>query len=210
MIIDIILLIFIVFSAYRGYKKGLISIVVSFVALILAIVLGFLFKEPVANYLYESTKFGKNIEESVNKVIEKNINSEFEKIDILNQIVSKKEIQSTQTLQQLSKSFTMFILKIISFVLILIGVYVICSLLQMLLNLFSDLPVIGTINKFGGAGINVLQLLVKIWIVLAIVYFIMPIQKTNTLKNFINSSVVTKALYENNFFISIIQNNIKI
>lgn len=210
MVIDVILIVLIAFSAYRGYKKGLVGILVSVVALILAIFLGFVLKEPVSNFLYESTGIGKSIEESVTKVIEENITKRSESINVFEELLSKQETQNAYEVGQLPKVVTMFILQIISFVLILILVYLACIILQMVLNIIFNLPVISIVNKFGGAGINVLQMLVKIWIALAIVYFIIPLQKTNTLSDLVNNSLITKNLYENNFFVSIIETNIEL
>lgn len=210
MIVDIILIALIAFSAYSGYKKGLVGILVSLVALVLAIFLGFALKDLVANYLYENTTIGKSVEESVAKVVNENLNNRSESTHVFEEILSKQENPVSYSMEQLPKVVTMFVLKIISFVLILVIVYIICFILQMLLNLFFSLPVISGINKFGGAGVNVLQMILKIWIVLAIVYFIMPIQKTNTLSKVVNNSLVTKTLYENNFFVSVIESNINL
>ena len=208
MIIDLILIALIVFSAYRGYKKGLIGIVISLVALILSIFLGFVLKDSLANYLYNNTFIGKSIEERVTNVINENLNTRSESTEVFEEILSKQENPIALSMQEMPKVVTMFVLKILSFVLILIFVYIICMLLQMLLNLFVSLPVISSINKIGGGAINVLQMLVKIWIVLAIVYFVIPIQETNTLSKNINDSLLTKTLYQNNFFVSVIESNI--
>lgn len=210
MIIDIILIALILFSAYRGYKKGLISILISLLALILSIFLGFTLKDSFANYLYENTKIGTTIEQNVDNIITQNINGRAESSTIFEEILSKQEIQNSYEMGQLPKVVTMFALKIISFISILVVVYIICLILQIVLNLFFKLPVISSINKFGGAIINSLQMLLKVWIILAIICFIMPIQKTNNLSNLINNSVITKGLYENNFFVSVIESNIKI
>lgn len=210
MIIDLILVALILFSAYRGYKKGLISILISLLALILSIVLGFTLKDSLANYLYENTKVGTTIEQNAQSIITQNIDGRTESLSLFEEILSNQEIQNSYEVSQLPKVVTMFSLKIISFVLILAGVYIICLILQLVLNLFFKLPVINSINKLGGAVINTLQTLLKVWIVLAIIYFMMPIQKTNDLSDLINNSFVTKGLYENNFFVSIIESNIKI
>ena len=210
MIIDLILVALILFSAYRGYKKGLISILISLLALILSIVLGFTLKDSLANYLYENTKVGTTIEQNAQSIITQNIDGRTESLSLFEEILSNQEIQNSYEVIQLPKVVTMFSLKIISFVLILAGVYIICLILQLVLNLFFKLPVINSINKLGGAVINTLQTLLKVWIVLAIIYFMMPIQKTNDLSDLINNSFVTKGLYENNFFVSIIESNIRI
>ena len=210
MIVDIILIVLIGFSAYTGYKKGLVGILLSIVALILGIFLGLVLKEPVADYLYKNTNIGTNIEESISSAINEKIMHETESVKLFESFIPNQEIQNSYAVSELPKVIAIFVIKIVSFVLIFILVYVICSILQIILNMFFKLPVISSINKFGGAGINVLQMLVKIWLVLAIIYFIIPIQKTSKLSDFINNSLITKSLYENNYLITLLESNIKL
>ena len=54
MIIDIIVILFVVLGAYIGYKKGIINVLTSFIAILVSLVLAFLLQMPVANLLRQS------------------------------------------------------------------------------------------------------------------------------------------------------------
>lgn len=212
MIIDIIVILLLVFSAYMGLKKGLVSVLVGLASLILAIVLGFVLQGPVSNYLYEDTSLGNNIEQNVVKLIDESTKSGQTKDNngIISMFEKIQKEQKANTLEQFSKAVTMFILKGISFVIILIVVYIICLVLKTVLNLVFDLPLLNVVNKFGGLGINVIQTLAKIWIIFAIIYFVSPMLNLKTLPNMINQGSLSSTLYNNNFFVSIIESNLKI
>lgn len=218
MIIDIIVILLVAFSVYRGYKKGLVGILVGLVSLLLAIILGFIFQIPISNYLYENTNVGKSIEENIVKVINDNINNEQTDktgkenniMDVFNKLENNAKKQEKNTVEQTSKMITMFILKGISFITILIVVYIICFVLQLVLNVVFDLPLLNVVNKFGGIGANLIQVVLKIWIFLGIVYFISSISSVTVISDAIQKTTLTKALYENNVLVKIIESNLKI
>ena len=54
LVLDIILIALIAFGAFRGYKRGLVGVVVGFASLILSIILAFAFQSIVAEALYNS------------------------------------------------------------------------------------------------------------------------------------------------------------
>lgn len=218
MILDIIVILLIAFSVYKGYKKGLVGILVGLVSLLLSMVLGFIFQTPISNYLYENTSVGKNIEQSIVKIVSENINSEQNGktskenniMDIVNKLESSAKKQEETTVEQTAKMITMFILKGISFITILVVVYIICFVLQLVLNVVFDLPLLNIVNKCGGIGANILQVVLKIWIFLGIVYFISSISSVTVISDAIQKTTITKLLYENNVLVKIIESNLKI
>ncbi len=218
MVLDIIVIILIVFSIYKGYKKGLIGILVGLVSLILSIVLGFILQTPISNYLYENTKVGKNIEEKIIAIEYENINNsqnnKYDKekniLNMFNSSIKDLEKQEEGNVEQVAKVATMFILKGISFIAILILVYIICFVLQLVLKLVFDLPLLNVVNKFGGVGANLLQSLLKIWIFLGIVYFVSSISSIKVISNSIEDTTLTKVLYENNILVKMIETNLMV
>lgn len=213
MVIDVIIILLLVFSAYFGYKKGLVGILVSFVSLLLAIILGLILQGPIANYLYEDTTIGKTIEDNVMHFVEENLLKEEsqgndEKTNVITQWLTN-DTQENFSTQQIVKQITLLILRGVSFICVIILVYIICFILQGLLNFVFDLPILNSLNKVGGVGINVLHMLLKIWIVLAIAYFISPIPNLNQISNVLSSGKVSKILYENNLLVTMIQSNMK-
>ena len=117
---------------------------------------------------------------------------------------------ATTVVDESANKITMFILKGISFVGIFILVFIICYILRMILNIVFKLPILNSINKVGGVSLNVLKTVFKIWILLAIIYFVSFVPLVDTINNFIDSSVVTKFLYENNIIVNILKSTLNI
>lgn len=212
MILDIIILVLVLFAALMGYKKGLVGIMVGLVSMILAIVLSLFLQGPIADMLYNNTGVGKIVEQTVytNLNSANNKNNENKSTDniIINSITDK--VVASLTNEETAKAVTMFILKGISFVIIFIVVTIVCRILQSVLNLVFNLPVLDVVNKFGGLGLGAIKVLLKIYIVLAIISFIAPMQIIDPVIEMINSSTVTKMLYQNNLFVSLLSLTLKV
>lgn len=210
MIIDIILVLFIALGAFMGYKKGLINVLTSIIGLVLAIVLAFFLQSPVANVLRDSS-FGEKIYNTVHEGINHaviNQNQDNDNSSFYSNMV--KELLSDEQMNTKYEQVTMFILKGISFFIIFVIVSIIIFILRNILNIVFDLPILNSINKFGGLGLGAIKSFVTVYIILALIAFLSPIPKVLeiTTQN-INKTKITKTLYDNNLLVSIIQSNIK-
>ena len=56
-VIDIIIILFILASAFFGYKKGLISLAINILAFIIAMVVTLLLYKPIGNIIINNTTF---------------------------------------------------------------------------------------------------------------------------------------------------------
>lgn len=219
MIIDIIIIALIALGVFFGYKKGLVGILIGVASLILSIILAFVLQGPVSEYLY-STPVGTSIESKVTEFVNDTLSSENnENVD--SEDNTKKEndffskviqdaTNSEDTVKEASKNITMFILKGITFIGIFILVRIICYILQMILNVVFDLPILHSVNKFGGMAINLVVTLLKLWILLAAIQLISSVVAIDFITNLINQSYLTKLLYENNILLNILQTTIKL
>ena len=208
LILDIIVLALIALGAFSGHKKGLVGILVSFAGLILSIILAFAFQSVVAEALCNS-----GIGDSVTKMIEGNMEKMIDNGENIEDSLYAKILSSNITnnqVNQAAKNLTMFIMKGLSFIVIFLAVYIICYILQMVLNLVFNLPILSSINGIGGTIVGGLSVLIKIWIVLAILSFISPLPMFSSIMNYIDKTVITKFLYNTNFVVSIIQSGLKL
>jgi uncharacterized membrane protein required for colicin V production len=210
MIIDIILIIFVFLGAFMGYKKGLINVLVSFIGVILALVLAFLLQIPVANALRESevgNKIYTTVYDGINKATEDQ-KQDVDNTSFYSTIV--KGFLSDEQINTHSEKLTMFILKGISFFSIFVIVTIIIFILRTILNIVFDLPILNSVNKYGGLGLGALKSILAVYIILAVIAFISPMPQVskNVVQN-INKTNVTKVLYNNNMLVRIIESNIK-
>lgn len=218
MIIDIIVVAILLLSAYTGYKKGLISILVGFISLILAIIIAFLFQGTLADFLYYNTPVGMSVSKTVTSFVMDNLEAttQGENIDkkdgnmleILDMFISDEK--ENVIIDDVSSKITMYVLRGLSFIALLIVVMLICYIITMLLNFVFSFPILDSINRFGGIGINLVKTLVKVWIVFAIISFVSTVPMIDPIVEQINSSILSKLLYNNNLLVGLIQGTIKL
>lgn len=205
-ILDLVVIGLIVLGALSGHKKGLVGILVSFISLILALILAFTLQSTVANVLYDS-----GIGESVNSIVEDNIQQMIDdgknvEDSFYGTIISN--VTTPEQVAQASETVTRFIMKGISFIAIFFIVKLICYILQMVLNLVFNLPILSSINSIGGTALGALSVILKIWILLAILSFLAPM--FGVIEEYIDQTIVIKLLYNYNFIVSIIKSGLNI
>lgn len=166
-LLDVILVALIAFGAFRGYKKGLVGVVVGFASLILSIILAFAFQSIVADALVDS-----GIGEALTEVVQENIQTMIDNGENVEDSFYGSIINSTITedkVGQAAEVVTAFVMKGVSFIVIFLAVRIICYIIQMVLNVVFNLPILSSINQMGGIAVGVLSTLIKVWILLAII-----------------------------------------
>lgn len=207
-LLDVILVALIAFGAFRGYKKGLVGVVVGFASLILSIILAFAFQSIVADALVDS-----GIGEALTEVVQENIQTMIDNGENVEDSFYGSIINSTITedkVGQAAEVVTAFVMKGVSFIVIFLAVRIICYIIQMVLNVVFNLPILSSINQMGGIAVGVLSTLIKVWILLAIISFITPLPMFNGIAEFIDSTFVIKFLYNNNLLVTIIKTGLNI
>lgn len=198
-----------------GIKNGLVSILVGFLSLVIAIFLAFILQGTVSEFLYNNTPIGTSIQKVATNFVTENLKNEDSSskdkntIEFINKIVNKGEDED-KIINDAAITITKYILSGISFIVIIIVVLIICYILTMLLNFVFDFPILSSINKFGGIGINLLKTLLKLWILLAIISFVSTLPILDPVIEQINQSFVVKVLYENNLLVNIVKSTIKL
>lgn len=214
MVIDIIVLAYIAFSIFAGYKKGLIGILASFVGFVVALILAFALEPQVVNFLNNDTHVASTIENGIRSGVSQALQQKQDNLQGTNKFYSGIINNfANETADEISYNITQFVLKGISFVGVYIIVIVIMYILESLLNFVFDLPILKSINKSGGIAVNIVMAIFKIWIVLAIISFLVPFGSMQQVVNAINQTYITKYLFNNNLIVSFLGkdvfNNIK-
>lgn len=203
MIIDIIVLAYVAFSIFAGYKKGLIGVLSSFVGFIIAIVLAFVLEPQVVNFLNNDTHVATTIENGIKSGVSQALQQKQDNLQGTNKFYSGIINNfANETADEISYNITQFVLKGVSFIAVYIIVIIIMYIIESLLNLVFDLPILKSINKTGGIVINILMAIFKVWIILAIISFLVPFGSMQQVVNAINNTHVTKYLFDNNVIVS--------
>ena len=207
-VLDLILIALIVLGAISGHKKGLVGVVVGFASLILSIILAFAFQSVVSDALYDSG-LGKKVKD----VAQENMQNMLDNGESIDNSFYGSIISSVTTEDEISKAaeaVSRFVMKGLSFIAIFSIVRLICYILQMILNIVFNLPILSSINSMGGTAVGVLSILIKVWIILAIISFISPLPLFEGINAYIDNTFLVKFLYNNNLLVTIIKAGLKI
>ena len=212
MVIDILLILVIALSAFIGYKKGFVKVIVKLGTFLIALVLAFLLQSSVAKFIGEDIGFKNTISTTVQNKLSDYAKSKEDdkKTDIkmlektIDEINSAAEEKKAEVIQKWANNIADFILKGLSFIIIFFTVAIVMGILSLILNTVVKLPVLNTLNGVLGLGSAVILMAFRIMILLTIIYFMSPLEIVEPVINYINTSCITKLLYENNIIVSIL------
>ena len=209
-IIDIILIALMAVSIFLGYKKGLVKVAVKLCAFLIAVIVTLVFYRPVSNLIITNTEIDEKIE---NVIIENGTKkleeaNEEEKNNLLEnmQAYVGNAIAETQNeiVQSVADELSVKLINIA----VIVGLFIITRLVLILLVFISDiitsLPIIKQFNELGGVIYGIIRGLAVIYAILAIVFFIDSVSSNDGIVTLINSSIVTKFMYNNNILLNII------
>lgn len=212
MIVDIVLILAVALSIFIGYKKGFVKVAVKLATFVFAIILSFLLQSSVAKFVGEEVGLKNTISVAVqskltslteSKETDKEINIKMLEKTI-NEINNAAEDKKAELIKTWSDNITNFVLKGISFIVIFITVAILMGIIGLILNTVVKLPVLKTLNGVSGAVTGFIVMLLRIMILLTIIYFMSPLEIISPVIKYINSSCITKLLYENNMIVNII------
>lgn len=232
MVLDIIVVSLALISGIVGIKKGMIAIVTKLVGFVLALVFGFMFYKSLASYLTQNYEFSAKITESIKNAIvsetqkssesdaesaedtEKvqeeyiSISNILQKFNLTGKINLEEEQESLSQEKTLSdavaEKITVYIMNIISFLIIFLGIIIVAAVLSLILGLIFSLPLLNSVNKIGGFVAEVALLMVKLWVVLGIISILSPMSFMTWVVGLIDSSTVIKFLYNHNILMQLI------
>lgn len=193
-IIDIVLVLFVLASVYLGYKKGLVSVAVSLIAFIAAIVITLVLYRPIGNLIIEKTDWDEKLQQTIQEKLQGE-NSNKEDKTIADDIVegAKKEI-----VPGTSKTIAVNII----YGGTMIGLFIVSRLLLLLINLLSDaitsLPIIKQFNEAGGIAYGLLRGIIIAYAILMIINLIISLDPQGVVNDAVQSSILTKLLINYN------------
>lgn len=211
-IFDLILILILGSCIFVGYKKGLVNVIFKVFAFLVALIITFILYKPITNLIVNHTQIDEKIEsviiENATKEVENTENNADEQVTV-NEYV-QKYVQNTGT--EIQNNLVESVAEPIAYNVVSIGVgivlFVVARIALILLNFITDtlaeLPIIKQCNEIGGIVYGFLKGLLIIYILLAILFFIISINNNITLNEAIDSSFLTKILYAHNLILNII------
>lgn len=212
MIVDVILILALALSVFIGYKKGFVKVAVKLATFLLAIVLSFLLQSSVAKFIGEEIGLKNTISITVQSKLtsltenkEEGLKTDIKMLEkTVDEINSAAEDKKAEIIKTWSDNIANFVLKGISFIVIFLTVSILMGIIGLILNSVVKLPVLKTLNGLFGGVTEFVLMLFRVMILLTIIYFVSPLEILETIIKYINSSCITKLLYENNIIINIL------
>lgn len=195
MIADIIVVAVVAVSIFFGYKSGFLKALINVVSYIASIILSFLFYPILSGFLMDTpiyTFFVKNIAEKY--PADGLIQTEWQFLE--------KYIKGAEG--AVAAAVAELLINIISFILIVIIFKIAIKLIGNALNLFARLPVIKQCNRLGGAVTGGLIGILVVYIVMALIVTVAPLDHLDKVTDEIQKSTFAQEMYNNNIILKFI------
>ena len=202
-IIDVAVVAFIWILAAAGYKKGLVRTLYGFVSFALsAVITAFVYK-PVTAWLLE-LEFVKKWTDSISSYI----------TDALAQKSSEalaglpewvwSYAGGESGILTVGDALASLVVGILCVIVVFIIVKLALTLFVGVLDAFMKLPVLKSVNRFGGVLFGLLKGVIIVWILCAVVVLLISTDMFNGINEVIQSTYVTKYFYNNNMLMRFI------
>lgn len=181
LIIDGIIVIFILLSAFLGYRKGLITLGIQLAAFIVALIIGLILYRPIAGIVINSTQ----IDENLQSTIQANIDDMEENNDnsIVNGIV-----------EQGSREIAINIIYGVTLLILFIIARIVLIFISALANIVAKLPILKQFNKIGGVIYGVLRGMIITYAILMIVSLVITLNPKSSIADALESSYLAKSM----------------
>lgn len=208
-IIDGILVVLLALSIFFGYKKGLVNVVFNLCAVLVAIVVTFILYKPVSTLVIENTQLDETIKQTIiEKGITQKKETKVEEGSGLDKYIEKYAQDAitdakNNVVESVADTITNNAVNIIVAIALFIIIRILLIFAKALAEALAELPIIKQFDKLGGVLYGIIVGLLAIYIVLAIIFFIVSINGIDGLSDAIDSSIITKYLYGNNMILNI-------
>lgn len=202
-IIDLIIIGFVLLSAYLGYRRGLLELGIKLCAFIIAIVVTFILYRPISNLVINNTSIDENIQSTIENNINEFMNSEESK-DTSNALV---ESAKNGMLSETSRTLAINIINIVILIALFVVIRIALIFVTGLANLIAKLPILKQFNKLGGVIYGLLRGILIVYVALFIINIYGQINPTNEVTKKVDTSYIYKLMYNNNILNIFLQKN---
>ena len=209
-ILDVIIVVIIALNIFICYRKGLVKLAVGLIAVLAAIILALILYKPISNAIIENTEIDEKIENTIieNFSAETDENAEVRYVGIIDYLEKYVDdaVNKTQNEIVYETAGTMAV-RFVNIAVIL-AIFLITRIVLLLLTFISDmitsLPILKQFNEVGGVVYGAVKALLIIYVLLAIVFFVVYATGNTTISDAIASSFITKFFYNHNLLLTIL------
>ena len=191
-VVDLIIVAIILLSTFLAYKKGIITLAIQLVAVVIAIVLTLILYKPVSNVIINVTGIDETIQ---NAILEEANNIMTNGEEGSNQVV--ESIQNNM-LPETARTISINIIEGAVILILYIVIRIILRFVTALANLVSKLPILNQLNQLGGIIYGILRGVLIVYIILLLVNLSGEIEPQNQVYTAVEGSYIGKVMNENN------------
>ena len=201
-VVDFIIVAIILLSTFLAYRKGLITLSIQLVAVVISILATLILYKPISNLIVNTT----NIDETIQNAI----------LEEANDIMSNDENGSDQIVESIqnnmlpetARTISINIIQGAVILILYVGIRIALRFVTALANLVSKLPILNQFNKLGGIVYGILRGLLIVYIVLLLINLSGEIEPENQVYTLVEDSYLGKMMNENNV-LDILFNNME-
>ena len=208
LIVDIVIIAILALSIIMGYKKGLINVIFNIFAFLLAIIITLVLYKPVSNIIIKNTDIQEKIETAIIENTKGEENKKEEKTEngiqkyIENTMQNAEEDAKSKAIEVVAKEVSTKCIEIITALILFVITRIILIVLKFLTETLANLPIVKQCNEIGGLLYGVIKGILIIYVILTIMFFIISLKPEGMTENLIETSYITKFLYNNNIIVN--------
>lgn len=208
LIVDIVIIAILALSIIMGYKKGLINVIFNIFAFLLAIIITLVLYKPVSDIIIKNTDIQEKIETAIIENTKGEENKKEEKTEngiqkyIENTMQNAEEDAKSKAIEVVAKNVSTKCIEIITALILFVITRIILVVLKFLTETLANLPIVKQCNEIGGLLYGIIKGLLIIYVILTIMFFIISLKPEGMTANLIETSYITKFLYNNNIIVN--------
>lgn len=191
-VVDFIIVAIILLSTFLAYRKGLITLAIQLVAVVIAIVLTLLLYKPVSNVIINGTGIDETIQ---NAILEEANDIMTNEEKGANQVV---ETIQNNMLPETARTISINIIEGTVILVLYIVIRIALKFVTAIANLVSKLPVLNQLNQLGGIIYGILRGVLIVYVILLLVNLSGEIEPQNQVYTAVEKSYIGKIMNENN------------
>jgi len=208
--IDILVIIFVGYSCFLGYRRGFIKTLFDTLGVIISFCVSKQFYYLTEDFLLKNTKLFVKVHEFFeSKVSEKLVKSFNEPMhlpaelkNVLSSIINSGEAAHTDTFAVFVDNMSIILIRSISFVITFLIIYGILILISNFIDVIFKLPLLNLANRIFGAGTGLLKSVVVLYIIFALSSPLIGFMQDERFVQSILNSESSKIFYDNNLILN--------
>ena len=220
--IDLIGILIVLICAFFAYKRGFVKTFFGFISTFVAIALAFALCDAGVQTIKDNTGIDEWLESTLTTALKSSSEEEIKSGEVKQDIEENNMENALKDLPENIKNFVgleeykenakntvienskEIILKILSWVVIYLSVRIILFIICLVCNGIMSIPFLKQINNLTGLVLGLILGLFRIYVILAIISFVITIVPITPVVDAIKASMIIGFMYENNLLVSLI------